>query len=104
MVLRSAERQMEQTFVIQRDPGKVFQLLMDTHVGRVFEIDEIFWDLDYHSYENGEELENILNILGDHVVNRVIPRLAEVSMMEEEVDYEDMLTEEMYTPLGTFRE
>ena len=92
----------EQTFVIQRDPGKVFQLLMDTHVGRVWEIDEIFWDLDYHSYENGEELENILNILGDHVVNRVIPRLAELSIPK--VEYVDMITDEMYAQLMQERE
>lgn len=88
--------------MIQRDPGKVFQLLMDTHVGRVFEIDEIFWDLDYHSYENGEELENILNILGDHVVNRVIPRLAELSIPK--VEYVDMITDEMYAQLMQERE
>ena len=92
----------EQTFVIQRDPGKVFQLLMDTHVGRVWELDEIFWDLDYHSYENGEELENILNILGDHVVNRVIPRLAELSIPK--VEYVDMITDEMYAQLMQERE
>ena len=92
----------EQTFVIQRDPGKIFQLLMDTHVGRAWEIDEIFWDLDYHSYENGEELENILNILGDHVVNRVIPRLAELSIPK--VEYVDMITDEMYAQLMQERE
>lgn len=87
----------EQTFVIQRDPGRVFQLLMDTHVRRFWEIREIFWDLDYHSYENSEELENILNILGDHVVNRVIPRLAELSIPK--VEYVDMITDEMCAQL-----
>ena len=89
----------EQTFVIQNDPGgHSFELEINADTDRNLYLHE-FWDLDYHFYRNDEELEKILNTLGDHVVNRVIPRLAEVSMMEEEVDYEDMLTEEMYTQL-----
>lgn len=90
--------------MIQNDPGgHSFELEINADTDRNLYLHE-FWDLGYHFYRNDEELEKILNTLGDHVVNRVIPRLAEVSMMEEEVDYEDMLTEEMYTPLGTFRE
>ena len=76
----------EQTFVVQNDPGgHSLQLEINTHAGRQQEIGELFWDLDYHSYDNSAELENILNTLGDHVVNRVIPMLAELSIPKSDV-------------------
>lgn len=88
----------DQTFVIQNDPGgHSLQLEIETHAGRWWEIRERFWDLVYHSYENSRELENILNVLGDHVVNRVIPMLAELSIPK--IEYTDMLTEEIYSLL-----
>ena len=90
----------EQTFVIQNDPGGYsLQLEIDTHVSRQQEIRELFWDLDYHTYDNSRELENILNTLGDHVVNRVIPRLAELSIPKSDVEYVDMITDEMCAQL-----
>ena len=90
----------EQKFVVQNDPGgHSLQLEISTNTGRDREMGGRFWDLDYHFYRNAEELENILNTLGDHVVNRVIPKLTELSMSKKEVDYLDMLTEEMYTQL-----
>lgn len=95
----------EQTFVVQNDPGgHSLQLEINTHAGRQQEIGEMFWDLDYHSYDNSAELENILNTLGDHVVNRVIPRLAELSIPKIDVKYADMITDEMCAQLMQERE
>ena len=64
----------EQSVVIQRDGGS-FQMETHTDAGRDPEIRNIFWDLTWHQYRDDEELENILNTLGDHVVRRVIPML-----------------------------
>ncbi len=95
----------EQTFVVQNDPGgHSLQLEINTHAGRQQEIGELFWDLDYHSYDNSAELENILNTLGDHVVNRVIPMLAELSIPKSDVKYLDMLTDELCAQLMQERE
>lgn len=95
----------EQTFVIQNDPGgHSLQLEIKTHANRQQEIGELFWDLEYHSYENSGELENMLNTLGDHVVNRVIPMLAELSIPKSDVKYLDMLTDELCAQMMQERE
>ena len=90
----------EQSFVIQRDGGS-FQ--MEIYSGAVRpEIRDIFWDLLWHQYRDDEELENILNTLGDHVVRRVIPMLPELSIPKPEYAYS--VTEEMYMRLEQEKE
>lgn len=90
----------EQSFVIQRNPIgsiKSFDVEINTNAGRIRDIEEFFWDLLHHSYENDEDLENILNMLGDMFVERVIPKLPELSIPKSEYLYET--TEEMYVRL-----
>lgn len=92
----------EQTFIIQRDGGS-FQLFIYTAcVERGPEIRDIFWDLTWHRYRDDEELENILNTLGDHVVRRVIPMLPELSIPKPEYAYS--VTEDMYMRLEQDKE
>lgn len=90
----------EQSFVIQRNNGS-FQL--EIHTGSENpEIRELFWDLWWHQYRDDEELENILNTLGAHVVARVIPILPELSAPGQE--YDCSATGEMYIRLGREKE
>ena len=92
----------EQTFIIQRDGGS-FQLFIYTACAeRGPEIRDIFWDLTWHRYRDDEELENILNTLGDHVVRRVIPMLPELSIPKPEYAYS--VTEDMYMRLEQEKE
>ena len=92
----------EQTFIIQRDGGS-FQLFIYTACAeRGPEIRDIFWDLTWHQYRDDEELENILNTLGDHVVRRVIPMLPELSIPKPEYAYS--VTEDMYMRLEQEKE
>lgn len=91
----------EQSFVIQRDGGS-FQMEISTDAGRNSEIRDIFWDLMWHQYRDDEELENILNTLGDHVVRRVIPMLPELSIPKPEYAYS--VTGEMYMQLEQEKE
>ena len=91
----------EQSFVIQRDGGS-FQMEIHAYPGRGPEISKIFWDLTWHRYRDDEELENILNALGDHVVRRVIPMLPELSIPKPEYAYS--VTEDMYMRLEQEKE
>ena len=91
----------EQSFVIQRD-GVSFQMEIYADPKRGPEISKIFWDLTWHHYRDDEELENILNTLGDHVVKRVIPMLPELSIPKPEYAYS--VTEEMYMRLEQEKE
>ena len=49
-----------------------------------FALRELFGDLRYHStmYKSDEELENLLNTIGDHIVKRLIPKLPELCIPE----------------------
>ena len=91
----------EQTFIIQRDGGS-FQMYIFAGTGRYWEISHNFWDLLNHFYKDDEELENILNTLGDHVVKRVIPMLSELSIPKQAYAYS--VTEDMYIRLEKGRE
>lgn len=91
----------EQSFVIQRDGGS-FQMEIYADPKRGPEISKIFWDLKWHRYRDDEELENILNTLGDHVVRRVIPMLPELSIPKPEYAYS--VTEDMYIRLEQEKE
>lgn len=81
--------------VVQKDPGS-FQLELNFPCGN-HKIGELFGDLKYHStlHKNDEELENLLNTLGDHFVKRLIPRLPELCIPE--CAYQD--TKEMHLKL-----
>ncbi len=89
----------EQSLVIQREPrgGKSFDMEINTYAGRNRDIEKLFWDLLHHYYKDDTELENVLNMLGDLVVERVIPQLPELSISKPDYPYET--TEEMYEKL-----
>ena len=81
--------------VVQKDLGS-FQLELNFPCSN-HKIGELFGDLKYHStlHKNDEELENLLNTLGDHFVKRLIPRLPELCIPE--CAYQD--TKEMHLKL-----
>jgi hypothetical protein len=81
--------------VVQKDPGS-FQLELNFPCGN-HKVGELFGDLKYHFtlHKNDEELENLLNTLGDHFVKRLIPRLPELCIPE--CAYQD--TKEMHLKL-----
>ncbi len=80
----------EQYVVVQRDihGGTSFKL----ELPRGLNENENFADLTYHCYEDDEELESLLNLLGDHFVVRVLPELAKPK--ERLPEY--VITDEMY--------
>lgn len=95
----------EQSFVIQRNPigsVKSFDIEINTYAGRIRDIEKLCWDLLHHSYQDDQELENILNMLGDIFVERVIPKLPELSIPKPEYLYKT--TEEMHTRLWNEKE
>ncbi len=80
----------EQYVVVQRDihGGTSFKL----ELPRGLNENENLADLTYHCYEDDEELESLLNLLGDHFVVRVLPELAKPK--ERLPEY--VITDEMY--------
>ena len=71
-----------QEIELQKDPGSI-QLIFTFPCG-MHKTGELFGDLRYHStmYKSDEELENLLNTIGDHIVKRLIPKLPELCIPE----------------------
>ena len=82
-----------QRVVIQRDihGDKSFRLELPRGLVKTYRL----MDLEYHSYKDDDELEDILNLLGDHFVRRVIPELSK----PEEKRPEYTITRKMYNRL-----
>lgn len=81
--------------VIQKDSGS-FQLIFEFPCDE-YKAWELCGDLKWHSivHKTDEELEDLLNTLGDHFVRRVIPKLPELMLPE----YAYLDTEEMHLKL-----
>ena len=85
----------EQYIIIQRDihGGKSFNVEISRGLGAC----DKFCDLTHHSYKDDAELENLLNLLGDHFIDRVFPELSKPKPQVERTEY--TITEEMYDRL-----